>query len=316
MDQNENDGILELQKIGIKKINQDTNISVSVIENILEKRFSKLQKVFTLGFIKTLEEQYSLNLESWKNEYELFLQEHGDQITKLTDISVLNKRAQKTYVKLTPTKLSRSKKPQSKLFAIIIIILVILVLIIINIPKPDEEVLDLVNKKEPPKAAQIQENHNAQISQGLENPPSQTALPENTTNAPQITDTTATTQNDFETRKIPAGEMLIIPQKQIWFQVISGKNYEEKKDRLTREGIIIKIPPENSIFIFGHKEFEIEYQDRSDKFSGGQAGHFIVKDGHLKLLKRDEYLKIIAPKSEDNANANADNSDAAAKESQ
>ena len=61
------DCLEKLQQIGIKKINQETRISVGVLENILEKRFDKIQRVWVVGFLPILERQYGY--ESYKIGY-------------------------------------------------------------------------------------------------------------------------------------------------------------------------------------------------------------------------------------------------------
>lgn len=59
-----------LKKIGVKEINKTTKISVNKIEDILEKRFSNIQRVRVVGFLKILEREYKVDLSEWLKEYD------------------------------------------------------------------------------------------------------------------------------------------------------------------------------------------------------------------------------------------------------
>ncbi|WP_305862775.1 hypothetical protein [Helicobacter cholecystus] len=78
------DNALEkLRQIGIEKIQEDTNLDLTKIDCILNKRFEKLDSVRARGFINILQRQYGLDLSSWLQEYKEFhqmlLQEKKDE---------------------------------------------------------------------------------------------------------------------------------------------------------------------------------------------------------------------------------------------
>lgn len=78
------DNALEkLRQIGIEKIQEDTNLDLTKIDCILNKRFEKLDSVRARGFINILQRQYDLDLSSWFQEYKEFhqtlLQEKKDE---------------------------------------------------------------------------------------------------------------------------------------------------------------------------------------------------------------------------------------------
>lgn len=74
-----------LKGLGVKEINKATKLATNKIEDILYKRFDKIDSVRAKGFITMLEREYSLNLSMWLKEYAL----HHNQISQppLEDIT-------------------------------------------------------------------------------------------------------------------------------------------------------------------------------------------------------------------------------------
>lgn len=63
--------IQRLKAIGVKQIKEDTHLDIRKIEDILEKRFERLDYVRAKGFINIIEKQYRVNLSAWLEEYHL-----------------------------------------------------------------------------------------------------------------------------------------------------------------------------------------------------------------------------------------------------
>lgn len=55
----------KLKAIGLKEISKSTKLASSKIEDVLEKRFDKLDKVRAKGFIAILEREYDVDLRDW-----------------------------------------------------------------------------------------------------------------------------------------------------------------------------------------------------------------------------------------------------------
>ncbi|WP_066388541.1 hypothetical protein [Helicobacter himalayensis] len=62
-----------LSEIGLKEISKTTKLTTNKIDDILQKRFDKIDKVRAKGFITILEREYNLNLSEWLREYMIFL---------------------------------------------------------------------------------------------------------------------------------------------------------------------------------------------------------------------------------------------------
>lgn len=61
-----------LKGIGIKEINKTTRLATNKIDDILQKRFDKIEDVRAKGFVSMLEREYGLDLSDWFKEYALY----------------------------------------------------------------------------------------------------------------------------------------------------------------------------------------------------------------------------------------------------
>lgn len=66
------EGLGKLKSIGLKELGKTTKLATSKIEDILEKRFDKIDRVRAKGFITILEREYGVDLRDW-----LLLQEQA-----------------------------------------------------------------------------------------------------------------------------------------------------------------------------------------------------------------------------------------------
>lgn len=57
--------LAKLKEIGLKEISKSTKLASSKIEDVLEKRFDKLDRVRARGFINILEREYEMDLSDW-----------------------------------------------------------------------------------------------------------------------------------------------------------------------------------------------------------------------------------------------------------
>lgn len=57
--------LAKLKAIGLKEISKSTKLASSKIEDVLEKRFDKIDKVRAKGFIAILEREYGVDLRDW-----------------------------------------------------------------------------------------------------------------------------------------------------------------------------------------------------------------------------------------------------------
>lgn len=86
----------ELKQIGAKDISKTTRLTINRIEDILNKRFEKIDRVRAQGFIHILEREYSVDLSEWLKLYGRFHnQEPLDSPTPTPDTPQTEQQIQK-----------------------------------------------------------------------------------------------------------------------------------------------------------------------------------------------------------------------------
>ncbi|MFT7880379.1 MAG: hypothetical protein ABXS91_08305 [Sulfurimonas sp.] len=67
-----------LEEHSLKNISKKTNISEENIENLLEKRFDKIERVKTMGFLSILEREFNAELATLRSEAQAYYAEHDN----------------------------------------------------------------------------------------------------------------------------------------------------------------------------------------------------------------------------------------------
>lgn len=67
-----------LEEHSLKNISKKTNISEENIENLLEKRFDRIERVKTMGFLSIIEREFKAELGALRREAEAYYAEHDD----------------------------------------------------------------------------------------------------------------------------------------------------------------------------------------------------------------------------------------------
>lgn len=79
----EQNALEKLKNIGVEKIKGTTNIDTGKIEDILEKRFDRIDFVRARGFVHIIEKEYQVDLSFWLDEYVQYqVQNGGDKRTQ------------------------------------------------------------------------------------------------------------------------------------------------------------------------------------------------------------------------------------------
>ncbi len=93
------DGFEKLKEIGAQKIHEQTHIPKEHAHSIINKKFTKMNKIQYLGFISILEREYSIKLDGLKNSAKEYFQEsEEDSNTTSKKLFVVPER-KKSYTK-------------------------------------------------------------------------------------------------------------------------------------------------------------------------------------------------------------------------
>lgn len=292
------DALEKLRQIGIKKINTETRISIGMIENILQKRFDKIQRVWIVGFLPILEREYGVDLSQWLEEYDTYHLEHQGTISNDTyKIRELELDTQKQKYDNFKKSISSSALKQIIIvtFGVCCVIVIFILLKLYTFSDNSNGEYSIVEKSfEADDGIKNQGIYNniATADQGV-------SVEEKKSNSIDIDKIIAS--NEIEVKE---GEVLIMPKGELWFQILNLET-KQKQDRTIRDPYLLKIPSQKSIVIFGHKGFDLKYKNKLQKYDGGEPIRFVTENNFLKYIRYSEYLKLLGvEKKESISNAN------------
>lgn len=293
------DALEKLRQIGIKKINTETRISIGVIDNILQKRFDKIQRVWIVGFLPILEREYDVDLSQWLEEYDAYHLEHQEAMTNDTyKIRELELDTQKQKYDNFKKSISSSALKQIIVvtFGICCVIVVFILLKLYTFSDSSSWEYSIVEK--PFEADDGVKNQG--IYNNIATTDQNTSIGEKKNSSIDIDKIIAS--NEIEVKD---GEVLIIPKGELWFQILNLET-KQKQDRTIRDPYLLKIPSQKSVVIFGHKGFDLKYKNKLQKYDGGDPIRFVTENNSLKYIRYAEYLKLLGvEKKESVSNTNA-----------
>lgn len=318
-----------LKKIGVKEINKTTKISVNKIEDILEKRFSNIQRVRVVGFLKILEREYKVDLNEWLKEYdESFIVEVD--ISNESDSSIAEHPVSNLYLDTQKQKddliAERKKQIISKNRFYLLIVAVIVVIggyfifksfshhssaEVVNQSTQNTDVKEDVDESSAISAIENQNNviekdnstsiasNQSRNTQEKENipQPKQTLpkvgvaqnQPSQDTQSPS-TSLPEVTQEDNS--NIQEGEILVIPKRSLWVEVID-LDTNDKKQTIIQDEYPIKTGSDKLLISFGHGELTIQNNDERVDYDKSYPLRFLYtpQDG-LKQIRYSKYLEL------------------------
>lgn len=79
-----------LEELGLQEVSRKTHIEVKHLQWMVEKKFDKLNRINTLGFVKILSREYPLDLSEWVEEIEAYWAEHQQESTTVERMYIAN----------------------------------------------------------------------------------------------------------------------------------------------------------------------------------------------------------------------------------
>lgn len=287
------ESINKLKQIGVKEISKTTKISINKLEDILEKRFTNLQRIRAVGFLNILEREYKVDLSQWLQEYD----ENVFVYDVLEDEKNLKKNnldldTQKSYDDLLT---HRKKESISKgKFYIAIIVAIVIILIYFGYKS-------LHNPKQNQESSIQQTQEDNESFKNTSDTESSSETPQETQEIKQPVELTQPAQintpsvNNVDTLSDKTDgnlQITISPDKDLWIQIINLDN-DKTNEVLTTNPYTINLDGSKELISFGHGEFSLTENNQTTKYDKPSIMRFLyIKGEGLKQIKYADFLKL------------------------
>lgn len=243
----------ELEKVialGVKRVHQETHISVKNLEAIFSGSFEDMTNVQFTGFISIIEREYRVDLSDVRAAFMEQWQEHEADVEPEL-----------------PMTSPKSTEQLSRIIIIAVALVVVLIVILLS------QMLDSKPAMEEPEPS-------VNVTEPL---PMPVTVPTPTVE----TNVTLTEPEPPKEEEVAVQPLRIIPKAKLWLGMIDLET-QRKDQKLTSDAFMLDTN-RSWLLLFGHGYFRVEHGDERLEFSEENQMRFIYEDGVLQQLTRDEF---------------------------
>jgi len=313
------DAMKFLESVGVPNIAQATHLEESTIRALLERDFDALRGKNVKGFIKILEREYDVDLQTLLDEYNIYVDTQLPASKTVSTGPVIQKSSGFSH--------SQAQENKSYWYIWLAVLAVLLWAIfyfklhqifdfVPNLFGDKNESVEYSNSDTVVRAEEQLASGGVVVPQFDENKTliNGEELANSEINASMLFDNNETEGNlsitvresnatdDNESAEIPntaeaelfIGDVVIVPKKQLWIgfiDVASGK----KNTSTTAKPLVIDTKKEQLI-LTGHGDFSVEVKRNGKsetlKSKGEQARRYHVKDGGISEISYDDFVKL------------------------
>jgi hypothetical protein len=258
----------DLQELGCNSIHENTHISRTKIEAVLNKSFGELTKVQFMGFLSILEREYKVDLSLLREEYDAYVQQHLDTlIPQKSVILQAQSRTRRVWV--------------LGAFVVVLLLLGIGWIIQGNLSIfPREEVMQLstASIEVPEENLSMEVNASADVNATDVNSSQLVLSQMQEDNQSIVTDAVGINLGHVQSIK---------PIHKVW---VGMMNLETgvKTQKVTDRPIVIDAT-KNWLFMFGHGRLEIETRDKNITLEEKDTVWFSCENGKLIQLNHKQF---------------------------
>lgn len=255
-------GLEKLQEIGAHKIYERTHIAKKFVEDILNQKYSSMNKIQFAGFISIIEREYSVDLHELTEAY-------------ATQFNLRTSKANEPFM----VSQQESEKPsQTKFFYIAIGLVVMIVAVLIL--KPSSEVEISI-----PEAISIE-------VPAIDNELNYTTIEEAKLNLNSLGNTTAAIEVPElveESRIEPEhrSKFEVIPRSNLWIGIVDMETFAHTQ-RLGSDPFELD-KDKDWLLVMGHGFVNFEVNGEEQKFKDEGKVWFSYENGVLSKLSRSEF---------------------------
>ncbi|MDR1554934.1 MAG: hypothetical protein LBS39_02785 [Campylobacteraceae bacterium] len=272
----------KLEDIGLREVSRKTYIEFNYLKFMVNKEFSKLQRVKTLGFVKIIQREYNIDMNDWVKEFEEYFQENEQsQPTEKIADAVLESHKN----------INRNKK---KYILFTILFLVLFTIFAYSFTKGRTKHIESIPIDSSITYDDYSENETDEnVSQILSiAEDANTSLANDTSDnvlqpIAKITDIESSTPE----RIVKNFKAIISPHTNIWIGVIDLATLR-KRTYMQEEDIALELNKEQ-LAITGHGDFTLKLENKPNKrFNAGNRIYLYINNGSIEEISESDFVLL------------------------
>jgi len=294
-------GLEELKNLSYELVASRAHIVQTAFEDIVNKRFDKLNPVKAKGLIKILEREFDLDLSEWTKEFEAY---HAVREPEVPTIDKLHAEA-----------IKNGKKPTSKIAMFIFAIAAIfgigyVIYLQQNRISPEANTSTTLQNEINETNASIAFNiafdenksdHNKTSDQNTTEQNKTTALPE----ANATTAAAKSAATSVPTPQTAGGSFYVEPTKKVWIGIRYLDTNKSKWFETVAEHKFDFNTSREQLIAFGHSQVKVVAGTTTIESKAGAKVRYHYKNGKLREVSEEEYNKIAGKTEHPKADTNS-----------
>ncbi len=274
----------KLKNIDIEELYRKTFIARKHLRAILNRDFSKFDRLKAIGFVKIIEREYGFDLSELKNEIESYFSQNNENSGE-KDIKNIEKK------ELNSNK-SFQKSKKFPIFALVIIAIFFITLLFFmqqkslttkNLDKKDNKENIFLEQNQT--SSKDEDKNETQKSIESKNSDENKTSKQKDLEKKNLLNST----DEEEPKKAVLPSIALIPKQKIWVGIIYLDDYS-KKNYLTSSAIELNTT-RDQLIVTGHGYFKIEKDGNVTEYSDKNRLRFIYKAGDLKKIDLQTFKK-------------------------
>lgn len=261
-------GLDKLQEIGAHKIYERTHIAKKFVEDILNQRYSSMNKIQFTGFISILEREYNIDLHELKEAYNV---QYNLKSSKANEPFVISQQEVETA-------------SQTKFFYIAIGLVVMVLVVLILKPSSEPQVSTVE-----PVSIDVPSTENDFNYTTIEEAKLNLNSLGNTAGTIDMSDSGNTTGSNEEAAVEPEhrSKFEVIPRSNLWIGIVDLETFA-RTQRLGSEPFELD-KDKDWLLVMGHGYVNFEVNGEEQKFKEESKVWFSYENGVLTKLTRSEF---------------------------
>ena len=255
-------GLEKLEGIGAHKIFEQTHIAKKFVEDILNGRYSTMNRIQFTGFISILEREYNIDLHELQEAY-------------LKDSSTENVKGQEPFIVSEQDENTKSSSNKSAYIFVGLLVIGALFMLLKPESKPEKKVSN--TSKSTTQTKQVEKELNNSIMEEAK-----LNLTHLDTNAVVVTKEKVPVVEPVHTSKF-----VISPRSKLWIGIVDLETFK-RTQKMSPDSFELD-PDKEWLLVMGHGYVNFEVNGKEQKYKDENKVWFAYENGVLTKLNRAEF---------------------------